>query len=175
MSKYIKLEDAIRKYAEMIADEAYWEHGVGNGKPDEEGLDIAREYYSDLPTIEVSEDCISREDAINALLAHFIPQTYTGEQVEQASKLARKIMEGAPSVVPIYQPITIKADEKDLKPLKKQIKDIKTTGTLVTEEEYRLFGCRFRTVEHAPSEDNKAYTYCSRCGMRVVMDAPSED
>ena len=53
MSKYIKLEDAIRKYAEMFADEAYWEHGVGDGKPDEEDLDIAREYYSDLPTIEI--------------------------------------------------------------------------------------------------------------------------
>ena len=62
MSKYIKLDDAIRKYAEMFADEAYWEHGVGDGKPDEEDLDIAREYYSDLPTIEVSEDCISRAD-----------------------------------------------------------------------------------------------------------------
>lgn len=23
------------------------------------------------------------------------------------------------------------------------------------------------------SEDNKAYTYCSRCGMRVVMETPS--
>ena len=50
--------------------------------------------------VEVSEDCISREDAVNALIAHFIPQTYTGEEVEQASKLARKIMENAPSVVP---------------------------------------------------------------------------
>ena len=52
MSKYIKLEDAIRKYAEMIANVAYWEHGVGNGKPDDEDLDIAREYYSDLRSIE---------------------------------------------------------------------------------------------------------------------------
>ena len=62
MSKYIKLEDAIRKYAEMFADEAYWEHGVGNGKPNEEDLDIAREYYSDLPTIEVKGGDL--EDAI---------------------------------------------------------------------------------------------------------------
>lgn len=50
--------------------------------------------------VEVSEDAISREDAVNALIAHFIPQTYTGEQVEQASKLARKIMANAPSVIP---------------------------------------------------------------------------
>ena len=53
MSKYYKAEDVIRKYAEMIADEAYWEHGVGNGSPDEEDMDIAREYYSDLPTIDI--------------------------------------------------------------------------------------------------------------------------
>lgn len=59
MNKYYKAEDVIRKYAEMIADEAYWEHGVGDGKPDEEDLDIAREYYSDLPTIDIvrCEDC----------------------------------------------------------------------------------------------------------------------
>ena len=55
------------------------------------------------PTIEVSEDAISREDAVNALIAHFIPQTYTGEEVEQATKLARKIMANAPSVIPKTQ------------------------------------------------------------------------
>ncbi|MBQ6499843.1 MAG: hypothetical protein IJI87_00465 [Mogibacterium sp.] len=48
-----------------------------------------------IPT--VSEDAISREDAVNALIAHFVPQTYTGEEVEQATKLARKIMANAPS------------------------------------------------------------------------------
>lgn len=57
MSKYYKVEDVINKYAEMIASDAYWEYGVGNEKPDEEDLDIARDYYSDLPTIEASEDC----------------------------------------------------------------------------------------------------------------------
>ena len=46
---------------QIIIDEAVadWEHGVGNGKPDEEDLDIAREYYSDLPTIDIvhCKDC----------------------------------------------------------------------------------------------------------------------
>lgn len=30
---------------------------------------------------------------------------------------------------------------------------------------------RLPTIE--VNEDNKAYTYCSRCGMRVVVEAPS--
>ena len=45
-------------------------------------------------------DCISRQQAIEALMAHFIPQTYTGEQVEQAEKLAQKIMNKVPPVTP---------------------------------------------------------------------------
>ena len=90
MDRYIKLEDAIRKYAEMIADEAYWEHGVGNGKPDEEDLDIAREYYSDLPTIEVSEDCISRE--------WLLSKVYDMDNDNLVVDL--KDIEDAPSVVP---------------------------------------------------------------------------
>lgn len=45
-------------------------------------------------------DLISRQDAIDALMAHFIPQTYTGEQVEQAKKLAQKIMNEVPPVTP---------------------------------------------------------------------------
>ena len=97
MNKYIKLEDAIRKYAEMIADEAYWEHGVGNGKPDEEGLDIAREYYSDLPTIEVSEDCISRAYAIEVLSHVKKDEQWRTECIDNEIRLIKLL----PSVVPI--------------------------------------------------------------------------
>lgn len=96
MSKHIKLEDAIRKYAEMIADEAYWEHGVGNGKPDEEDLDIARKYFSDLPTIEVSEDCISREWVYNELTK---VTAVTPTQIDMLSDFT-DIIKYAPSVVP---------------------------------------------------------------------------
>lgn len=95
MSKYIKLEDAISKIVNtptrVITDDL-----TALADRQHEIIDM----LSDLPTIEVSEDAISREDAVNALIAHFIPQTYTGEQVEQASKLARKIMANAPSVIP---------------------------------------------------------------------------
>lgn len=91
MSKYVKLEDAIHNINLEVT-----------GRKEYTGDMKANLFFAldDLPTIEVSEDAISREDAVNALIAHFIPQTYTGEQVEQASKLAWKIMANAPSVIP---------------------------------------------------------------------------
>ena len=42
-------------------------------------------------------DLIRRADAIEALVSHFVPQTYTGEQVEQARRLAEKIINALPS------------------------------------------------------------------------------
>lgn len=90
MSKYYKAEDLERALIGFIRETSI----------DEKPYDYAVNVLDDLPTIEVGEDCISREDAVNALIAHFIPQTYTGEEVEQASKLARKIMANAPSVAP---------------------------------------------------------------------------
>lgn len=118
MSKYIKLEDAINKMDEWFC-EPYTPTELLSDLPtievSEEVLKATKNFNAYTiadenaemgmrtqiePIIEVSEDCISREDAINALIAHFIPQTYTGEEVEQATKLARKIMEDAPSVVP---------------------------------------------------------------------------
>lgn len=60
-------------------------------------------------------DCISRQDAIEALMAHFIPQTYTGEQVEQAEKLAQKIMNKVPPVEPPKKVIVqIRVDTDEL-------------------------------------------------------------
>lgn len=39
---------------------------------------------------------IRKEDAIQALMGHFIPQTYCGEEVEQAKNLAESIMDSIP-------------------------------------------------------------------------------
>lgn len=108
MNKYIKLDTAIEHTNELY-------HG-----------DEVEAWLESLPTIEVSEDCISRE----WLFKNF--QTVCENVIcsecpfdDDDCRLADYI-KNAPSVVP-----------------------------------------------KAPSEDNKAYTYCSRCGMRVVMDAPS--
>lgn len=59
-----------------------------------EALDLA------IEALQGDTDCISRQDAIEALMGHFVPQTYTGEQVEQAEKLAQKIMNKVPPVTP---------------------------------------------------------------------------
>jgi len=95
---------------------------------------------------EVSEDCISRE----WILEEFSKGRENISKSEYFDELVWLVIH-APSVVLAYQPITIKTDEKDSKSLKEQLKDIKTPGILMTEEEYGLFGCRVRTVEHAPS------------------------
>lgn len=42
-------------------------------------------------------DYIKKEDAEYALVSHFMPQTYTGEDVDQAFHLAKSIMSDVPS------------------------------------------------------------------------------
>lgn len=39
---------------------------------------------------------IKKEDAIQALMGHFIPQTFCGEEVEQAKNLAESIIDSIP-------------------------------------------------------------------------------
>lgn len=41
---------------------------------------------------------VKKEDAIQALMGHFIPQTYCGEEVTQAKNLAESIMDGVPTI-----------------------------------------------------------------------------
>ena len=59
MSKYYKAEDVILKYAEMIAIDAYRKYGVGDGEVDEDSIDIAKKCCENLPSIELSDDCIN--------------------------------------------------------------------------------------------------------------------
>ena len=65
---------------------------------------VNQEPNEDKRTIKHTEthacDCISRQAAVDALLSHFVPQTYTGEQVEKAKELAERIMSKVPSVQP---------------------------------------------------------------------------
>ena len=55
MSKYIKLEDALKGL------------NIGYGKYDY--VSKVAEYYHDLPTIEVNEDCISRKALLKQIYA----------------------------------------------------------------------------------------------------------
>lgn len=38
-----------------------------------------------------------KEDAIQAIMGHFLPQTYCGEEVEHAKNLAESIINGVPT------------------------------------------------------------------------------
>ena len=43
-----------------------------------------------------------REDAIEALMCYFIPQVYTGEQVDRAKNIAESIINGVPTIEIIH-------------------------------------------------------------------------
>lgn len=103
MSKYIKLEDAISEADRLL--------GIFN-EGAEHGILTIKFALLDIPTIEVSEDCISREDAIKAyneaideLVKAEMEEFNLGDFTEcsfnttQLKLIARKI-ENAPSVVP---------------------------------------------------------------------------
>ena len=83
--KYYKAENVIRKRAEDLADTSYWEYG--NPKNVDEWIEVAEMEFKDLPTIETSEDCISRVTALDIAVA------YVGAEMVDR-------MLAAPSVVP---------------------------------------------------------------------------
>lgn len=92
MSKYIKLEDAEDKMYQL------WEEDTDNKINSAYCFDDdrAREALSDLPTIEVSEDAISREWLYNELTKL---TAVTPTQMDMVSDFA-DIIKNAPSVVP---------------------------------------------------------------------------
>ena len=96
MSKYYKAEDVIRAIAENLCWIARTEYG--DKFTTEDWLEEAEDYVSDLPTIEVSEDCISRkwlEEHIEVVsYKNMWYETETDEFVSWAN------IENAPSVVP---------------------------------------------------------------------------
>lgn len=58
--KYYRTKDVIKKYAEKIANDAYCDYGVGNGKPNKEDMNISTDFFSEVPTVEIvtCEECI---------------------------------------------------------------------------------------------------------------------
>lgn len=51
--KYYRTKDVIKKYAEKIANDAYCDYGVGNGKPNKEDMNISTNFFSEVPTIDI--------------------------------------------------------------------------------------------------------------------------
>lgn len=116
MSKYYKVEDiteliSVCEWRMTLAKERHGEGFVDYSKQVLDVDELNKRLY-DLPTIEVSEDCISREDAIKAyneaideLVKAEMEEFNLGDFTEcsfnttQLKLIARKI-ENAPSVIP---------------------------------------------------------------------------
>ena len=101
MSKYIKLEDIIRAIAEQLCWEA--RTGYGDKFTTEDWLEEAEDYVSDLPTIEVEEDCISREWLRNMFGLSEKTRKWGGDHSGYNTMMLYEIqdyIEEAPSVVP---------------------------------------------------------------------------
>ena len=86
MNKYIKLEDAIHKRAESLADESYWEYG--NPKNIDDWLEVAEMEFADLPTIDIVR-CVECEK-INTMKCPFYRAGYNCTTVDYCSDGERK-------------------------------------------------------------------------------------
>ena len=87
MSRYIKREDATKRILQQCDNDCLY--CMFNWQNDSGDYCAVEDCFADLPTIEVSEDCISRED----LLKH----AYKREGVLSVSVDSIRL---APSVVP---------------------------------------------------------------------------
>ena len=98
--KYYKAEDVIRAIAEQLCWEARTEYG--DKFTTEDWLEEAEDYVSDLPTIEVSEDCISRDWVLNRLTKY--QKDYALNELDDWQNTVVEWIttdiEDAPSVVP---------------------------------------------------------------------------
>ena len=90
MSKYIKLDETVNALIELNAK-------LGSQRQAKRGVRFAIGYVKDLPTIEVSEDCISREWFISFIDAGHLrnpnEKCYSENDVVE-------LIKNAPSVVP---------------------------------------------------------------------------
>ena len=136
MSKYIKLEDAIRNINLEVT-----------GRKEYTGDMKANLYFAldDLPTIEVSEDCISREGVYRAIII-------CGEVDNDLNHLY-EVIENEPSVLPrrsCYR-CGLRGDCED--------------STVRTTEQSSTVGEWYRQTT-----DHFDYWECSECGMGVGLD-----
>ena len=144
-----------------------------------EGEKVSKEQKSGL-------DLISRQQAVEALMAHFIPQTYTGEQVEQAEKLAQKIMNKVPPVTPTErttETMIVDGEEIEIDPVSYEIgythgqtAPIGRTGEWIpVRKVYRTSEADFPNThiewETATDPDDIDAVRCSECGEVFDFDA----
>ena len=151
MNKYIKLEDAIRNINLEVT-----------GRKEHTGDMKANLFFAldDLPTIEVSEDCISREGIIKALRLEYPSMPLFREMREgwhlktEGYHKAEEIIRNAPSVVPTTEQTSI-------------------VGEWVEREDYNgdnYYDCSicsesFVFIDGTPSMN--LYHYCPNCGAKM--------
>ena len=98
--RYYKVEDVINTLADQWHYEATMEYPDTAGGI-EDWKENARELFADLPTIEVSEDCISRE--------YILGEAFASDEYNRETKsfdlpvVSVRDIEDAPSVVPSCQ------------------------------------------------------------------------
>lgn len=74
---------------------------------------------------------IKKEDAIEAIMCYFIPQVYTGEQVDQAKNIAESIMDGVPTIEASADCIDRYSALAELDPLSYEYKEITELPSVV--------------------------------------------
>ena len=122
------------------------------------------------PERKTDGDIISRQAAIDALLSHFVPQTYTGKQVEQAKKLAEGIMSKVPSAQPFTEEQIQTMQELESAQIEKAYelgKADRPTGHWIEDEKQNVLMRKF-------IEKGEVWRVCSVCGAGLMIGAEYE-
>ena len=194
MSKYYKAEDVINTLADQWHFEATMEYPDTAGGI-EEWKENARELFADLPTIEVSEDCISREQVIEAIdEVDWYYIGFTGELVHGAASVDEawykaediyKAIESLPSIAPSVVPCCNNEKSNKLQQELQQAEVTTEQSSMVGEwvevvkrtEQYDREGvkswaviyqcpyCGF--VLNAIENHTAQYNYCPNCGAKM--------
>lgn len=167
MSKYYKAEDVIRKRAEDLADTSYWEWG--NPKNVDDWIEVVEMEFTDLPTIEVSEDCISRSALISFIDAGHLrnpsEKCYSENDVVE-------LIKNAPSVV-------LRLDKEDLEDIYEHISESYVEGYMdghaegewINQEQGAFYPVECSNCHKQPlfneDEDYEYTKYCPYCGAKM--------
>lgn len=136
MSKYIKLDETVNTLIELCAK-------LGGQQQAETGVRLAIVYVNDLPTIEVSEDCISREYMLEKAQEwkNMYPDSDTARE---ALTMLMNEIDNAPSVIPKKR-----TDKPDFADCEKCSKTYGTLGCCSTVNNKWVYFCLEGMIDYA--------------------------
>lgn len=117
---------------------------------------------------------IRKEDAIQAIMGHFLPQTYCGEEVDQAKNLAESIINGVPTkeVVQCEDAINRYSALAVLHPCSWEYKEIDELPSVLIKSPTRKKG-KWINREHCQvDEDAYEVATCSNCKAEITLEYP---